>query len=101
MTYAELCYLDIFYYHPSVTTITGVLMGRYVTVSTKVRKEVKEEAIKLGINISSFLRNALEEEVKRRRIELLKKKIDSVSNILDKIDIDRVVEQIRKDRDRR
>ena len=48
-------------------------MGRYVTVSTKVRKELRDEAKKLGINISEVLRRALEEEIKRRKIKLLKK----------------------------
>ena len=39
-------------------------MGRYVTASTKIRRELKEEAERLGINISEVLRKALE-EVKR------------------------------------
>ena len=37
-------------------------MGRYVTVSAKVRRELLEEARRLGINISEVLRRALEEE---------------------------------------
>ncbi|MBO3842964.1 MAG: type II toxin-antitoxin system CcdA family antitoxin, partial [Candidatus Brockarchaeota archaeon] len=39
-------------------------MGRYITVSTKVRKELREEAKRLGINVSTVLRRALEEEVR-------------------------------------
>ena len=31
-------------------------MGSYVTVSTKVRRELKEEAERLGINVSMVLR---------------------------------------------
>ena len=74
-------------------------MGRYVTVSTKVRKELRDEAKKLGINISEVLRRALEEEIKRRKIKLLKKKLENLKNALDKIDINRIVNHIRKDRD--
>jgi len=74
-------------------------MGRYVTVSTKVRKELRDEAKKLGINISEVLRRALEEEIKRRKIKLLKKKLENLKNALDKIDINRVVNHIREDRD--
>ena len=74
-------------------------MGRYVTVSTKVRKELRDEAKKLGINISGVLRKALEEEIKRRKIKLLKKKLENLKNALDKIDINRVVNHIREDRD--
>jgi len=74
-------------------------MGRYVTVSTKVRKELRDEAKKLGINISGVLRKALEEEIKRRKIKLLKKKLENLKNALDKIDINRIVNHIREDRD--
>lgn len=73
-------------------------MNKYVTVSTKVRKEVKEEAERLGINISEFLRNALEEELKKRKLELLKKKLEEVEDALDKLDVDRTVKSIREDR---
>jgi antitoxin CcdA len=38
-------------------------MGSYVTVSTKVRKEIVEKAKRLGVNISEFLRRKLEEKV--------------------------------------
>jgi antitoxin CcdA len=75
-------------------------MGRYVTVSTKVRKELRDEARRLGINISEFLRKALEEEVRRRRIELLKKRIEEISGVLERIDIERITHSIREDRER-
>jgi len=76
-------------------------MGRYVTVSTKVRKELKEEAEKLGINISAVLREALENEVRRLKLEKLKSKLEEISEILDKIDVDRIVKSIREDREGR
>jgi len=70
-----------------------------VTVSAKVPRELREEAEKLGIRISEFLRRALEEEVKRRKIEVLKEELNSISTVLDKIDVDRVVRHIREDRE--
>ena len=76
-------------------------MGRYITASTKIKKELKEEAEKLGINISEVLRKALEEEVRRRKLEKLKKRLEELSDILDKIDIDRIVKSIREDREAR
>ena len=76
-------------------------MGRYVTVSTKVRKELKEEAEKLGINISAVLREALENEVRRLKLLKLKSKLEEISEILDKIDVDRIVKSIREDRESR
>jgi len=70
-----------------------------VTVSAKVPRELREEAEKLGIRISEFLRRALEEEVRRRKIEVLKEELNSISTVLDKIDVDRVVRHIREDRE--
>lgn len=76
-------------------------MSSYVTVSTKVRKELKEEAEKLGIKISEVLRSALEEEVKKRKFEKLKKRSDDASDSLAKIDIENIVKSIREDRENR
>ncbi len=76
-------------------------MGRYITVSTKVRKELKEEAERLGIRISEVLRRALEEEVWKRKLEELEKELEESSGILEKIDVDRIVQAIREDREGR
>jgi len=76
-------------------------VSRYVTVSAKVRRELKEEAERLGINISAVLREALEREVRRRKLLRLKSKLEEVSEALDKIDIDRIVRGIREDREGR
>jgi LytS/YehU family sensor histidine kinase len=75
----------------------GVL-GSYVTVSTKVRREVVEKARMLGINISEFLRMKLEEEVKRRELELIKQKLDSLRDVLEAMDVERIVRHVREDR---
>jgi len=75
-------------------------MGRYVTISTKVRRELKERAERLGIRISEVLRRALEEEVRRRELDELCRRLDEMAKILDKIDIHRIVNSIREDRGR-
>ena len=54
-------------------------MGSYVTVSTKVKREVVEKAKRLGNNISEFLRRKLEEEVERREIELITRRFEELS----------------------
>ena len=74
-------------------------MSDYVTVSTKVRRRLKQEAERLGVRISEVLRRALEEEVRRRKLEELEKKLGEVGKALDRIDIDRVVKSIREDRE--
>ena len=76
-------------------------MSDYITVSTKVRRELKEEAERLGVRISEVLRRALEEEVRRRKLEELERKLGELGGALDKIDIDRVVKSIREDREGR
>jgi post-segregation antitoxin (ccd killing protein) len=77
------------------------MMGSYVTVSTKVRREVVERARALGINVSRFLRERLEEGVERRELELLRRELDNMHDVLEAIDIGRIVKHIREDREGR
>jgi len=74
------------------------LLGSYITVSTKVRREVVERAKALGINASRFLREKLEEEVERRELELLKRELNSLRDALEAIDVERIVKDVREDR---
>jgi len=76
-----------------------VIRGSYVTVSTKVRKEVVEKARRLGVNTSEFLRKTLEEEVRRRELEHLEKKLNELDSVLKKIDMKEIVSLIREDRE--
>jgi post-segregation antitoxin (ccd killing protein) len=76
-------------------------MGSYVTVSVKVRREVIERARTLGIDVSGLLRRALEEEVERRELERLKQRLEGLKDVLEAIDIERVVRHIREDRESR
>jgi|GEM_PF-537263 Post-segregation antitoxin CcdA. len=41
----------------------------YITVSTKVKKQIVDKAKEYGINISETLRSALEKEVRKKEIE--------------------------------
>jgi len=76
-------------------------MGGYVTVSVKVRRDFVEKARALGVNISEVVRKAIEEEVRRRELELIRKRLESVKDLLDQVDIDRVVKSIREGRESR
>ena len=78
-----------------------VVMSSYVTVSTKVRRELVERAMELGVNVSEVLRRALEEEVRRRELELLERRLEEVSAALDRIDIEETVGIIRRYREGR
>ena len=76
-------------------------MGRYVTVSAKVRRELLEEAKRLNINVSELIRRALEEEVRQRKLMRLEERLRRKQSILAKIDVDEVVKLIREDREAR
>lgn len=49
-------------------------------LSVRVRKELKEEAERLGIDLKEVVERALENEVKRKKVELLKKRLDGALN---------------------
>ena len=74
-------------------------MGKYVTVSTKIPEELKRRMIKLGIKPSSFLRKAIEEEVKKREIKRIEEQIRKLRRVLEKISVEDVVRSVREDRD--
>jgi hypothetical protein len=76
-------------------------MTQCVTVSTKIPKQLKEKIQRLKIKPSKILRQALEDEVKRREIEELKEQIKQMQPILDKISTQDIVKSIREDRDSR
>jgi post-segregation antitoxin (ccd killing protein) len=76
-------------------------VGGYVTVSTRVRREVVEKARELGINISQFLRERLEEEVRKREVEALRRRLEGLDDVLKRINTEEVVRLIREDRERR
>ena len=76
-------------------------MGRYVTVSVKIPTELREKMRKLGIRPSALLRRAIEEEVRRLEAERVKREIEELKPILDRITMEDVVQAIREDREGR
>jgi len=59
----------------------------WVTVSTKVRKELLDKAKKYGINVSEVLRRALEEEVRKREKEEARKVAEELAKELKATDL--------------
>lgn len=76
-------------------------MSKCVTVSTKIPKQLKEKMDQLKIKPSKLLRKAIEDEIKRRETEELKKEIDNLKPILEKVRMEDIVKSIREDRDSR
>jgi post-segregation antitoxin (ccd killing protein) len=52
-------------------------------ISVRVRKELKEEAIKLGINLKEAVERALEEEIRRAKMERMRKLMDEALRSMD------------------
>ncbi len=72
-----------------------------MTVSTKVRRELLERARRLGINVSEFLRERLEEEVQRREAEELRAEIRALRDVLERVNVNNVVRDVREAREGR
>jgi hypothetical protein len=52
----------------------------------------------LGL-LSEFLRRKLEEEVERREVELITRRLSELREVLDAIDIERIMRHISEDRE--
>lgn len=76
-------------------------MSRYVTVSAKIPKELKEKLRKLNINISNFVRNAIQQEIRRREEEKLRMLAEEVSQSLRKIPPEEITKTVRETREER
>lgn len=84
-----------------MVVVGDLVMGRYVTVSAKVPYELREKAHRLKINLNQLIREALEEEVKRRELALLEDMAEKSSKILSKISEDELIKTIREHREAR
>ena len=70
-------------------------------VSVRVKKSLMEKVRKHRINVSKTVREALEEEVKKREKAELTQAASQAARILRKIPEDEIVRAIRESRDQR
>ena len=75
-------------------------MKRYTTISAKIPEEERDEIKKLGLNPTSIIRKAVQEEIRRARNNDLIEKMKKVAPILSKLNLDEIVSDIREDRER-
>ncbi|MGC8933339.1 MAG: hypothetical protein ACP5KE_09255 [Candidatus Methanodesulfokora sp.] len=76
-------------------------MGRYVTVSAKIPRELKEWMRKCGIKPGPIIRKALEDAVRRKVLEGIDERLERFSELLDRIPDEEIARLIREDRDSR
>ena len=75
--------------------------SKYITLSIKVRREVKEKLEHAGIKPSEIMRKALSDALAdAEKRELLDEWKSSVRDILEKIPEERIIKSIREDRER-
>ena len=74
-------------------------MGRHITVSAKIPKELRDEMRALKISPSEVIRRALEEEVRKKKMERLLKDLEDIRPLLTKPE--ETVKLIREIRDER
>ncbi|WP_243677804.1 type II toxin-antitoxin system CcdA family antitoxin [Vulcanisaeta distributa] len=76
-------------------------MGSTVILTVRVRRELKERAERLGINIREVVERALEEAIEEKERERLRRMADELRELLSGISEEEVVRLIREDRDAR
>ena len=71
------------------------------TVSARVPDKLKQKISEEKISLSKVIREALEEELKKRRREKIKNEAEDLnSQMEEKIDNEDIVESLREDRNR-
>ena len=76
-------------------------MGKSVVISVRIPEELKEELEKYNIDEAEVIRRALVNEVNKAKAKELEKEAKEIKEILSKIPIEDVIEEIREDRDER
>jgi len=76
-------------------------MADYVTVSARIRREMKDEMDRLGIKPSEVIRKAIEVSIQKKKMKLLKAKLKEAGEILRKIGEEEWVEAVRESREER
>jgi len=84
-----------------ITVLSITYVGSTVVLTVRVRRELKERAEQLGINIREVVERALEEAIEEKEMEMLKKMADELKELLSGVSMEEVVRLIREDRDAR
>lgn len=66
-----------------------------VVLSVRIRRELKEEVERLGIDVRSVVERALEEEIRRVKISRFKRLLDEAMKAMD-VSIKEWVETVRE-----
>ncbi|HIH69224.1 hypothetical protein [Methermicoccus shengliensis] len=76
-------------------------MADYVTVSARIKRELKDEMDRLGIKPSEVIRKAIEESIRKKKMEILKSRLKEAEEILKKVGEEGWIEAVRESREER
>ena len=76
-------------------------MTKYETVSARIPPELKEKINRYNVKTSEVIREALEEEVRKRELKELRERATELRPLFGRITTESVVRSIREDRDKR
>ena len=75
-----------------------VLVSYLAVISVRVRRELKEEAERLNVDLKTVVEKALEEEILRKKAELLKSRVDETLNAMRNLTVEDWVKAVRETR---
>jgi len=67
-----------------------------VTITVRLPKELKDKLSRYEVEVSKVVRKALEEEIKRRKLESLKKAAGELGRFFAEISDEEIVESVRE-----
>jgi antitoxin CcdA len=76
-------------------------MAKYETVSARIPTDLKEKMDRFNVKASQVIREALEDEVRRKELEELRERAQRLKPLLDRVTTEEVVRSIREDREKR
>jgi len=71
------------------------------TITVRVSQKLKEDLRRYRVNLSEIVRESLKEEVRKRRLEDLRKVAGELGELLAKIPEEEIVESVKETRRRR
>jgi len=73
----------------------------YVTISARIRKDLKEEMDRLGIKPSEVIKRAVEESIRKKKMEILKTRVEEIRELLNKLSEEEWVSALKESREER
>ena len=78
-----------------------LIMKKNETITIRIPTEIKKGIHKYGIQVSTVVREALQEEIRKKKLEELKKAAERLGELLANVPDEEIVKSIRETRESR